>query len=31
MVPGGVMYDIHPNFQRRTKEFIAHFKSKIDE
>jgi len=31
MVPGGVMVDVHPNFQRRVKEFIAHFKKKIDE
>lgn len=31
MVPGGVMADIHPNFQRRVKEFITHFKNKIDE
>jgi NADH-quinone oxidoreductase subunit D/NADH-quinone oxidoreductase subunit C/D len=31
MVPGGVMYDIHPNFQRRVKEFVDHFKNKIDE
>jgi NADH-quinone oxidoreductase subunit D/NADH-quinone oxidoreductase subunit C/D len=31
MVPGGVMFDIHPNFQRRVKEFISHFKNKIDE
>lgn len=31
MVPGGVMFDIHPNFQRRVKEFITHFKSKYDE
>ena len=31
MVPGGVMADIHPNFQKRVKEFINHFKSKIDE
>ncbi|HYV90711.1 MAG TPA: NADH-quinone oxidoreductase subunit D [Chitinophagales bacterium] len=31
MVPGGVMADIHPNFQKRTKEFIAFFKTKIDE
>jgi NADH-quinone oxidoreductase subunit D/NADH-quinone oxidoreductase subunit C/D len=31
MVPGGVMVDIHPNFQRRVKEFITHFKSKIGE
>jgi NADH-quinone oxidoreductase subunit D/NADH-quinone oxidoreductase subunit C/D len=31
MVPGGVMTDLHPNFQRRVNEFIRHFKSKIDE
>ncbi len=31
MVPGGVMYDIHPNFQKRVKEFIEEFKKKIDE
>jgi NADH-quinone oxidoreductase subunit D/NADH-quinone oxidoreductase subunit C/D len=31
MVPGGVMYDVHPNFQKRVKEFLIHFKSKIDE
>ena len=31
MVPGGVMFDIHPNFVRRVKEFVAHFNSKIDE
>ena len=31
MVPGGVMVDVHPNFQRRVKEFVAHFKRKIDE
>ncbi len=31
MVPGGVMSDIHPNFQKRVKEFIDHFKRKIDE
>lgn len=31
MVPGGVMYDIHPNFRQRVKDFIAHFKTKIDE
>jgi len=31
MVPGGVMFYIHPNFQRRVKEFIAHFKTKFDE
>ncbi len=31
MVPGGVMFDLHPNFHRRVKEFITLFKSKIDE
>lgn len=31
MVPGGVMADIHPNFQRRVKDFIQLFKNKIDE
>ena len=31
MVPGGVMFDLHPNFQRKVKEFIAHFKSKFAE
>jgi NADH-quinone oxidoreductase subunit D len=31
MVPGGVMYDLHPNFQQRVKDFIKLFNSKIDE
>ena len=31
MVPGGVMQDLHPNFQRRVKDFIALYKSKISE
>lgn len=31
MVPGGVMADLHPNFYKRVKDFIAHFKNKIDE
>jgi len=30
-MPGGLMFDIHPNFIKRTKEFIAHFKTKIPE
>lgn len=30
-VPGGLMFDIHPNFQKRTKEFVAHFKKKLPE
>jgi NADH-quinone oxidoreductase subunit D len=31
MVPGGVMADLHPNFQKRVKEFIALYKHKINE
>jgi NADH-quinone oxidoreductase subunit D/NADH-quinone oxidoreductase subunit C/D len=31
MVPGGVMADLHPNFHKRVKEFLAHFKTKIGE
>lgn len=31
IVPGGVMFDIHPDFQRKVKAFIAHFKTKINE
>ncbi len=31
MVPGGVMTDVHQNFQRRVHAFIDHFKKKIDE
>ena len=31
MVPGGVMADIHPEFQKKVKEFLQLFKSKIDE
>jgi len=30
-IPGGLMFDIHPNFVRRTKDFIAHFKTKLPE
>lgn len=30
-VPGGVMFDIHPNFQKRTKDFITYFKKKLPE
>jgi NADH-quinone oxidoreductase subunit D/NADH-quinone oxidoreductase subunit C/D len=29
--PGGLMFDIHPNFRKRVKEFITHFKTKIPE
>ncbi len=31
MVPGGVMADIHPNFQQRVKDFIKLFKKNVDE
>ncbi len=31
MVPGGVMQDIHPNFQKKVKDFVTQFKSKIGE
>lgn len=30
-VPGGVMFDLHPNFQRRVHEFIRQFKLKLPE
>ncbi len=29
--PGGMMNDIHPNFQNRTKEFIKYFRKKLPE
>ncbi|MGZ8559255.1 MAG: NADH-quinone oxidoreductase subunit D [Chitinophagaceae bacterium] len=31
IVPGGVMMDLHPNFQKRVKDFIHLYKSKIHE
>ncbi len=31
MVPGGVMQDLHPNFQKRVKDFIQLYKRKIHE
>ncbi|MES2619982.1 MAG: NADH-quinone oxidoreductase subunit D [Bacteroidota bacterium] len=31
MVPGGVMVDLHPDFQRKVKEFVAFFRTKIGE
>ena len=31
MVPGGVMLDLHPDFQKKVKEFITLFKLKIHE
>jgi NADH-quinone oxidoreductase subunit D len=29
--PGGVMYDIHPNFQQRVKDFIKYFRKILPE
>lgn len=29
--PGGVMYDLHPNFQKRVKEFITYFRKRLPE
>ena len=31
MVPGGVLDDLHPDFQRKVKEFISLYKRKISE
>jgi NADH-quinone oxidoreductase subunit D/NADH-quinone oxidoreductase subunit C/D len=31
IVPGGVMFDLHPDFQKKVKLFLAEFKSKIHE
>jgi NADH-quinone oxidoreductase subunit D len=31
MVPGGVMADLHSEFQKKVKSFIALYKSKVDE
>jgi len=30
-VPGGLMAELHPGFQKKTKDFITLFKSKVDE
>ena len=30
-IPGGLMFDIHPNLQKRVKEYIAYFKKKLPE
>ncbi len=30
-IPGGLFFDIHPNFQKRTKDFITYFKKKLPE
>jgi NADH-quinone oxidoreductase subunit D len=29
--PGGLMYDIHPNFQKRVKEFLKYFRKTLPE
>ncbi len=29
--PGGVMFDIHPNFQKRVKDFVKYFRAKLPE
>ncbi|HPT30819.1 MAG TPA: NADPH-quinone oxidoreductase [Prolixibacteraceae bacterium] len=29
--PGGLMHDVHPNFQKRTKEFVKYFRKKLPE
>jgi NADH-quinone oxidoreductase subunit D/NADH-quinone oxidoreductase subunit C/D len=31
VVPGGLMHDVHPNFQNRIKEFIKYFRKKLPE
>jgi NADH-quinone oxidoreductase subunit D len=31
ILPGGVMFDLAPNFQKRVKEFLAYFKPKLEE
>ena len=31
ITPGGLMGDIHPNFQKRVKEFIKYFRTKLPE
>jgi NADH-quinone oxidoreductase subunit D len=29
--PGGVMYDLHPNFQKRVKDFLKYFRKRLPE
>ena len=31
ITPGGLMNDVHPNFQKRTKEFVKYFRKKLPE
>jgi NADH-quinone oxidoreductase subunit D/NADH-quinone oxidoreductase subunit C/D len=31
IMPGGLLHDVHPNFQKRIKEFIVYFRKKLPE
>jgi NADH-quinone oxidoreductase subunit D/NADH-quinone oxidoreductase subunit C/D len=31
IMPGGLMHDVHPNFQKSIKEFITYFRKKLPE
>ncbi len=31
ITPGGLMNDVHPNFQKRTRDFVNYFKKKLPE
>jgi NADH-quinone oxidoreductase subunit D len=31
ITPGGLMHDVHPNFQKRVKEFVKYFRKKLPE
>ena len=31
LTPGGLLHDVHPNFQKRIKEFIKYFRKKLPE
>lgn len=31
VMPGGLMHDVHPNFQKKIKEFIKYFRKKLPE
>jgi len=31
IMPGGLMHDVHPNFQKRTKDFIKYFRKILPE
>jgi NADH-quinone oxidoreductase subunit D/NADH-quinone oxidoreductase subunit C/D len=31
MVPGGVMFDLHPQFRQKVKQFLTQFKQKVTE